>query len=65
MMMMVMKLTFTLHRPCLAPQLSSWQLSSWQLRSHHELADLERVPVALTAPFSGTIHTISAPLRFS
>lgn len=60
MMMMVMKLTFTLHRPCLGPQ-----LSSWQLRSHHELADLERVPVALTAPFSGTIHTISAPLRFS
>lgn len=59
-MMMMMKLMFTPHRPRLAPQ-----LSFWHLRSHHELADLERVPAGLTAPFSGTIHTISAPLHFS
>lgn len=49
----MMKLTFSPHRPTLAPQ-----LSSWQLRSHHELGDLERAPVGLTAPFPVTIHIL-------
>lgn len=60
LIMMMMNLMFTPHGPRLAPQLSSWQLSL-----HHEVADLERLPVGFTAPSSVTIHTISAPLHFS